>query len=57
MSLYDYLPICLCVYTWQKINQAGGPETFLTLFALSNPLQFSLWDLILYMHVTFMLHD
>ena len=29
MSLYDYLFVCLCVFTWQKIDQAGGPETFL----------------------------
>ena len=30
MSLCDYLFVCLCVFTWQKIDQAaGGPETFL----------------------------
>ena len=28
MSLYDYLSIFLCAFTWQKIDQAGGPETF-----------------------------
>ena len=26
MFLCDYL--CLCVFTWQKIDQTGGPETF-----------------------------
>ena len=34
MSLYDYLHVCLCVFTTQKTDQAGGPETFLTLFGL-----------------------
>ena len=28
MSLCDDLSVCLCVFTWQKIDQAGGPETF-----------------------------
>ena len=28
MSLYDYLSVCLCVFTTQKIDQVGGPETF-----------------------------
>ena len=26
--IYDYLSVCLSVFTWQKIDQAGGPETF-----------------------------
>ena len=30
MFLCDYLSVCLCVFTWQKFDQAGGPETFLT---------------------------
>ena len=29
MTLSDYLPVGLCVFTQQKIDQAGGPETFL----------------------------
>ena len=29
MSLCDYLSVCLCVFTWQKIDQAEGPEPFL----------------------------
>ena len=28
MSLFDSLSVCLSVITWQKIDQAGGPETF-----------------------------
>ena len=28
ISLCDYLSFCLCVFTWQKIDQAGRPETF-----------------------------
>ena len=28
MPLCDYLSVCLCVITWQKIDQAGEPETF-----------------------------
>ena len=28
MSLCDYLSVYLYVFTWQKIDQAGGPETF-----------------------------
>ena len=28
MSLCDYVSDCLCVFTWQQIDQAGGPETF-----------------------------
>ena len=36
MSLCDYLFVCRCVFAWQKIDQAGGPETFfLTLFGLT----------------------
>ena len=35
MSLSDYLTVCLCAFTWQNIDQAGGPETFLTLFCLN----------------------
>ena len=31
MSLCGYLSVCLCVFTWQKIVQAGGPETFFQL--------------------------
>ena len=35
MPLCDYLSVCLCVFTWQKIYQAGGPATvFSTLFGL-----------------------
>ena len=30
-SLRDYLSVCLYVFTWQKIDLAGGPETFLQL--------------------------
>ena len=28
MSFNDYLSVRLCVFTMQKIDQAGGPETF-----------------------------
>ena len=28
MSLSDYLSVHQCIFTWQKIDQAGGPETF-----------------------------
>ena len=34
MSLCEYLSVRLCVFTWQKIDQAGGPETLKTLFGL-----------------------
>ena len=33
MSLCDYF-ICLSVFTWQKIDQAGGPE--IKVFWLNN---------------------
>ena len=28
MSFSDYLSVCLCVFTTQKIDLAGGPGTF-----------------------------
>ena len=28
MSLCDHLSVSQYVFTWQKIDQAGGPETF-----------------------------
>ena len=31
MSLCDYLFVCLCAFTWQKIGQAGRPEPFFEL--------------------------
>ena len=35
MSLYDYLSVCVFSLHGQKIDQAGGPETFFkTLFGL-----------------------
>ena len=35
MSLCGCLSVCQCVITWQKIGQAGGPETFQLCLALS----------------------
>ena len=32
------LSVCLCVFTWQKIDHVGGPETFKTLFGLKSHL-------------------
>ena len=34
MTLCNYLSVCLCVFTLQKIEQARGPEHFLTLLGL-----------------------
>ena len=28
ISLSDYLSVSLCVFTWQKIDQSGRPQTF-----------------------------
>ena len=42
MSLYDYcLSVCQCVFITQKIDQAGGPETFFQL-CLANIIKISL---------------
>ena len=36
MSLCAYLCVCLCVFTCQRIDQEGRPETFLKLCVWSN---------------------
>ena len=35
MSLCDYLSVCLCVNTWQKLTRQEDQKHFLTLFGLN----------------------